>query len=124
MQKDYRLTQILPGITLLDGFAHECSIYLVAGERRAALIETGMDTWCGQKAVIDKHMLVDAYGDRFKFAVEVRPEAPVDDETAMRMIADAYDEWKGKNVWIIDRACFTPAQKEQMAEYVHARGRL
>ena len=89
-----------------------------------SLIETGMDTWCGQKAVIDKHMLVDAYGDRFKFAVEVRPEAPVDDETAMRMIADAYDEWKGKNVWIIDRACFTPAQKEQMAEYVHARGRL
>ena len=62
MQKDYRLTQILPGITLLDGFAHECSIYLVAGERRAALIDTGMGTGnlaaAAEKAAPGRELLV------------------------------------------------------------------
>jgi hypothetical protein len=121
---------ILPYVKRLVAAAHAEGVYM---EQHSCgkieklipnMIETGIDTWTGQKSVIDKHMLVDTYGDKFKFAVEIRPDGPVDDATAMKMVEDAYEEWKGKNVWFIDRAAFTPEQKKMIADYVHQRGVL
>ena len=121
---------IAPYIKRLVEAAHAMGVYM---EQHSCgkieklipnMIETGIDTWTGQKSVIDKHMLVDTYGDRFKFAVEIRPDGPVDDATAMKMAEDAYEEWKGKNVWFIDRSFFTPDQKKMIADYVHQRGVL
>ena len=86
-----------------------------------SLIATGMDVWRGQ-AICDKRMLVDKYGDQFKFGVEIRPSEPVDDATAMKLIEDAYTEWKGKNIWFAIGRPFTPAQKEAMAQYVREHG--
>lgn len=85
------------------------------------LISTGVDTWRGQ-AINDKHMLVDTYGDQFRFGVEIRPSESVDDDTAMALVKKAYEEWKGKNIWLAIGRPFTPKQKEMMTDYIRAHG--
>lgn len=40
--KEYQYRQIVPGIYLLYGFPEECSIYVVIGEEKAAVIDSGM----------------------------------------------------------------------------------
>lgn len=87
------------------------------------LIATGADTWRGQ-AVNDKHRLVETYGDRFRFCVEIRPAAPVTNETALALVRDAYRQWKGKNVWLAIGRPFTPEQKAMMCALVRELGVL
>lgn len=87
------------------------------------LIDTGVDLWRGQ-AINDRHKLVELYGDKFRFGVELRPAGPVDDETAMKLVADAYEEWKGKNVWMTFGRSMTREQLERMAAYVRQRGKF
>ncbi len=43
-RKDYQSKEILPGIHLLFGFMEECSIYVIVGKKKAALIDTGLGT--------------------------------------------------------------------------------
>ena len=86
------------------------------------LIDTGMDTWRGQN-LCDKEKLVGLYGDRFKFGVELRPETPVDDESALALVEDAYERYRGKRIWLaIMGRTFTPAQTEKMYAYVRQHG--
>lgn len=118
---------IAPYIKRLVEAAHAMGVYM---EQHSCgkieklipnLIATGMDTWRGQ-AINDKKMLVDNYGDVFKFGVEVRPKEAVDDATAMELVKGAYDTWHGKNVWIAIGLPFTPQQKSMMGQYVREHG--
>lgn len=83
------------------------------------VIETGVDTWRGQ-AIVDKKMLVDAYGDQFKFGVEIRPTQPVDDDTAIDLVREAFEQWRGKNIYFAISRPFTPEQREKMYQFIRA----
>ncbi len=85
------------------------------------LIETGMDTWRGQP-LCDKEKLVRLYGDRFKFCVEIRPEAPVDDETALALVDETYERYRGKRIWLAIGRPFTQDQKDRMYARVRELG--
>ena len=85
------------------------------------LIDAGADTWRGQR-ICDKKMLVDRYGDRFRFGVEIRPDGPVDDETAFRMAEDCLNSYRGRHVWLAIGRVFTPAQQARIEEMIHAEG--
>ena len=50
-RKEYQFKEILPGITLLYGFKEECCIYVVEGEKKAAIIDNGMGTGDLHKAL-------------------------------------------------------------------------
>ena len=107
--------------------AHDCGVFTemhscgFIEKLIPSLIDTGIDTWRGQ-LLNDKHKLVDAYGDRFKFGVEIRPSEPVDDATAMELVKKACEEWAVKNIWFAIGRPFTPAQKDMMADYVRSHG--
>ena len=81
------------------------------------VIETGIDTWRGQ-AVNDKLKLVNQYGDKFKFGVEVRPAGPVSDEEAIEFARALKKDYEGKNVWYFFARTLTPAQKNLLATEV------
>ena len=86
------------------------------------LIDTGMDTWRCQN-LCDKEKLVGLYGDKFKFGVELRPEGPVDDETALRLVEDAYTRYRGKRIWLAFMGrTLTKAQTDRMYAYVREHG--
>ena len=85
------------------------------------LIETGADTWRGQR-ICDKKMLVDRYGDRFRFGVEIRPDGPVDDETVFRMAEECLNDYRGKHVWLSVGRIFSPGKKERIEQMIHASG--
>ena len=85
------------------------------------LIDTGMDTWRGQN-LCDKEKLVGLYGDRFKFGVELRPETPVDDESALALVEDAYRRYRGKRIWLAISRPFTAEQRDRMYAYVREHG--
>lgn len=82
------------------------------------LIDTGADTWRGQK-LNDKKMLVDTYGDKFKFGVEIRPASPVEDEVAIQMTEQVLKDYEGKHVWIAVNRIFTPDQKQTIEKMIH-----
>jgi len=87
---------------------HSCGIImpLIPG-----LISTGIDTWRGQP-LNDKLALVNTYGDRFKFGVEIREDGPVTDERLAEMVAAFKRDYTGKRVWISLGRTFTPAQRQ------------
>jgi len=64
------------------------------------LIETGVDTWRGQFGLVDKKGLVDSYGERFKFGVELRPAPGADSAELARMAKEYKENYRGKNVWL------------------------
>lgn len=82
------------------------------------LISTGADTWKGQ-SVVDKRALVDEFGDRFRFAVEVRPAGPLSDEDAREFVKGVLEEYKGKNVWYAVGRSFTPEQMDMIEKLMH-----
>ena len=118
---------IAPYIKKVVEGAHNCGVFVemhscgFIEKLIPSLIATGIDTWRGQP-LNDKHMLVDTYGDRFRFGVEIRPSEPVDDATAMELTRKACEEWAGKNVWIAVSKPFTPVQKDMMADHIRAHG--
>ena len=62
------------------------------------IIEAGTDTWVGQ-VCCDKMMLVNKYGDQFKFGVMI-PNAPnTTAEEKVALVKKYYEMYKGKNVW-------------------------
>lgn len=62
------------------------------------IIESGADTWVGQNCC-DKKMLVDQYGDRFKFGVMVPNPPNTTAEEKVELVKKYYEMYKGKNVW-------------------------
>ncbi len=64
------------------------------------IIESGVDTWRGQSNVIDKKWCVDNYGDRFRFAVDIRPGDDVRPEEIMPLAKRVIEQYHGKDVWV------------------------
>ena len=89
-----------------------------------AVIEAGFDTWRGQAAVIDKKTLVENYGDKFKFGVEIRPAAPLSDEEAMELAKKTLADYQGKNVWVVLARTVSPAQRNAIYQYIRENGKI
>lgn len=64
------------------------------------VISAGVDTWRGQANVVDKAALVQQYGDRFKFCVEIRPAAPMPVEELLAFADAVIAQYRGKRVWL------------------------
>ena len=75
-------------------------------------VEAGLDTWRGQAAAINKPRIVANWGDKFKFGVEIRPDADASDEVVEQMVQDFKDNYTGKNVWVALSALMKPERKE------------
>lgn len=88
------------------------------------IIESEVDTWRGQSSVIDKKMLVDTYGEQFKFGVEIRPEGPVSDAEAMAMADDVLRNYHGKNIIIFLTRTLSPSQKKVIYDKIRSIGRI
>ena len=82
------------------------------------LISTGANTWKGQ-SVVDKRALVDKFGDRFRFAVEIRPAGPLSDADAREYVKGTLEEYKSKNVWYAVGRSFTPEQMSMVEKLMH-----
>lgn len=86
------------------------------------VISAGFDTWRGQSAVIDKKTLVENYGDRFKFGVEIRPAAPLSDEAAMELADDILSAYHNRRVWVVLARTLAPAQRDAIYKKIRAAG--
>lgn len=115
---------ILPYLTRLVAAAHECGVFMEmhsCGQISALipnLISSGIDTWRGQAAVIDKPALVAQYGDKFKFGVELRPNGPISDEEVVALTKKTIAGCKGKPVCLIIGRTLPPAQAKLAYETV------
>ncbi len=100
---EYARRELLPGVSVLTGFAEECCIWLVEGRDRAAIIDTGMGKG-DLRAAVDRaapgkellifntHCHFDHSAGNFQFpAVYMHPAcAPDQDETeAMPLFREA-----------------------------------
>lgn len=79
------------------------------------MIETGADTWCGQD-LNDKNALIEAYGDRFRFGVELRSFETISDEAVREMTRDFKRKYAGKLVWVMAGKGLPPAQSRIVYE--------
>ena len=84
------------------------------------IISSGVDTWRGQ-AINDKEMLVNTYGNQFKFGVEIRPAGSVSDETVLQMLTDTLKKYHGKKIWLAFARSVSPAQKEMLSKYLRSQ---
>lgn len=82
------------------------------------LIETGADTWKGQ-SVVDKKGLVDKYGEKFRFAVEIRPDRQLSDVEAVEYVRGVLEQYKGKKVWYSIGRSFTSKQLDMIQELMY-----
>ena len=86
-----------------------------------AMIELGVDTWMGQP-INDKKMLVDNYGDRFKFCIDVRDDSVQGDEAVEAFFRRAMQNYAGKHIWFMLSRAFTPAQCKRIDEIIRTEG--
>lgn len=86
-------------------------------------ITTGVDTWRGQ-TIVDKAALVQAYGDKFKFGVEIRPADFLPDEEARAFANDVLAQYHGKNVWVVLARTLTPGQRNEFYQKIREMGRI
>ena len=74
-------------------------------------VEAGLDTWRGQASAVNKPRIVRNWGDRFKFGVELRPEAGASDEEVAALVRDFKAQYAGKNVWVMMSVFMTPEHR-------------
>ena len=86
-------------------------------------ITTGVDTWRGQ-TIVDKAALVEAYGDKFKFGVEIRPADFLPDEEARAFADEVLKQYHGKNVWVVLARTLTPAQRAEFYGKIREMGKI
>ena len=104
---DTHREMILPYIKRLVDAAHAEGVFIEqhsCGKVEALLpnmIESGVDTWRGQRNVVDKDALVEKYGDQFKFCVEIRPGENAPDDLIRQAAKEAYAKYHGKEVWVM-----------------------
>jgi hypothetical protein len=97
---------ILPYLKQIVDAAHEEGVFIElhsCGKIDSFIpyvIEAGVDTWRGQANVIDKMGLVQRYGDRFKFCVEIRPAAPMPKDELLAFADEIIGQCRGKRVWL------------------------
>lgn len=124
---DTHREMILPYLRKVAAAAHEEGVFIEQHscgkieELVPNLIDSGVDTWRGQ-AIVDKQGLVDKYGDRFKFGVEIRPAGPLSDEAAMKFTEQIIGQYRGRRIWLALARTLSPAQKEAVYGYIRALG--
>ncbi len=78
-----------------------------------ALIDAGVDTWCGQSSANDIDKLIEQYGDRLIFGVIAHPLKSTDEAGARTEIASFLRKYKDRRVWIfVIPDFYTPEQTE------------
>jgi len=85
------------------------------------IIDMGIDTWMGQ-SINDKQMLVETYGDRFKFCIDVRDDSKRTDEEVEAFCRSVLQTYNGKHVWFALSRGFTPAQYKRIDEIIRTEG--
>lgn len=75
-------------------------------------LEAGFDTWRGQATAIDKRALVEKYGDRFKFGVEIRPAPDASVKEIKELCRKFKEDYAGKKVWLSISALMPEYQTE------------
>jgi len=88
------------------------------------IIESGVDTWRGQGNVVDKKMLVDTYGDQFRFGVDVRPAEGLTYDQVMDFAKGVMDEYTGKDVWLVVGRGLPGDAGDAIQNMVRARGHI
>ena len=78
------------------------------------LIETGADTWRGQK-IVDKKEMVEKYGSRFRFGVSVSQPGEISEKELKALIVNSLEPYRDKQVWF-EFHKFTPEQKSIVEE--------
>ena len=86
------------------------------------IIDSGVDTWRGQVTVVDKKWLVDNYGDRFHFGVEVRPAPDASEEEIFAAMEKTIADYHGKNVWLVIGRTIPPVTAQKLNAYIHSIG--
>lgn len=81
------------------------------------IIKSGTATWRGQD-ICDRQMLIDRYGDQYRFAVYLRPEEGMDDAAALQYAREELARWSGKNVWFWIWPMLPLEQQRMIAEMV------
>ena len=74
-------------------------------------VDAGLDSWRGQASAVNKPRIVRNWGDRFKFGVELRPEAGASDEEVAALVRDFKAQYAGKNVWVMMSVFMTPEHR-------------
>ena len=121
---------IMPYLTKIVEAAHEEGVYIElhsCGKIDAfipAVIASGVDTWRGQANVVDKAGLVEKYGDKFKFCVEVRPAKPMEGVELIAYADEILAQYRGKNVWLGLGRMLAPELREQLYRHVQTIGVL
>lgn len=104
---DTHREMILPYIKRVVAAAHEMGVLIEqhsCGKIEALLpsmIESGVDTWRGQNSVVDKKWLVDTYGDRFRFGVDLPLDPGATPEQGLAAVSQALAAYHGKDVWFV-----------------------
>ena len=126
---DTHKEMIAPYIKRVVDGAHKLGVYVEmhsCGKIEAMLpnmIDAGLDTWVGQ-AIVDKRMLVETYGDRFKFCVNVRDDRISDDDAVEALFRSLLQIYNGRHIWFSLSRKFTPAQCSCIEEIIHTEGKV
>lgn len=88
------------------------------------MIETGVDTWRGQASVVDKKMLVDTYGDQFRFGVEIRPAADMPEGEVMDYAKGILEKYTGKDVWVVIGRTIPGGKDKEIYNYIRSLGHI
>lgn len=79
------------------------------------IIATGVDTWLGQP-INDKKALVEKYGDRFKFAVQIPLPQPIEDAVILKTAEEMKELYRGRRVWFALPYTLPQEKKEFLGE--------
>ena len=119
---------ILPYLKRIVDAAHEEGVYIElhsCGKIDTFIpyvIEAGVDTWRGQANVVDKVGLVQKYGDRFKFCVEIRPAGPMPQEELLKFADEVLVNYRGKRVWLGLARMLAPEVRDALCTHVKSYG--
>ena len=129
--EDTHREMILPYVKRVVDAAHEMGVLIEqhsCGKIEALqphIIESGVDTWRGQNSVVDKKWLVDTYGDRFRFGVDVQLDPDATAEQGLAAISQMMEAYHGKDVWFV---LFRPRLGEEfcqtVAEHLRSTGHV
>ena len=98
---------ILPYIKRVVKAAHEMDVLIEqhsCGKIEALvpnMIASGVDTWRGQGAVVDKKWIVDTYGDQFRFGVDTLLDPGATPDMGLDAVKNLFRDYHGKDIWLV-----------------------
>ncbi len=87
------------------------------------MIDAKIDTWMGQQCN-DKPMLVDKYGDEFRFCICMWPGDELSSDEKVEFCRNYINRYHGKDVWVHLGFVMTEEEKEKVYQYVKSVGKL